>query len=258
MRNLDIKDMIIYEDGEILVCHKQPGFAVQNARFGTMDMESALKNYLAAKNPGKMPYLGIVHRLDQPVEGAVVFAKTQAAAKELSRQFASGETSKKYLAVTSHVADAFEEAVLRENAADADRNSGQTANVEILLEDFLLKDGKSNSSRVVPAGTTGAKKARLSCRILQEIPDERTISKKRFLVQIHLETGRHHQIRVQMSHAGMPLLGDRKYNAEETTALPLGLCSCELAFRHPKTKKMMRFQVVPKGETFAGFVSPEI
>lgn len=238
MRNFDIKDTILYEDQEIIVCHKMAGIAVQNARFGTMDMESALKNYLAVKNPGKMPYLGIVHRLDQPVEGAVVFAKTSNAAKELSRQFASGETSKKYLAVTTKASEEQQKA---------------SAIQPVFLEDYLLKDGKSNSSKVVQEGTGGAKKARLSYQILQTVDDERMVSKKRFLVLICLETGRHHQIRVQMAHAGMALLGDRKYNGEEQTALPLGLCSCELDFCHPKTKKTMKFQVSPKGETFAGF-----
>ena len=76
----NIEDMILYEDKDIIVCHKAAGIAVQNARIGAADMESSLKNYLAAKNPGKMPYLGIVHRLDQPVEGVLVFAKTPKAA----------------------------------------------------------------------------------------------------------------------------------------------------------------------------------
>ena len=70
----DIRDYILYEDKDILVCHKPAGLAVQNARVGSMDMESLLKNYIAQKVPGKMPYLGIIHRLDQPVEGVLVFA----------------------------------------------------------------------------------------------------------------------------------------------------------------------------------------
>ena len=81
-----IEDYILYEDKNIIVCHKPAGLAVQNARIGSADMESALKNYLYKKEPGKMPYLGIVHRLDQPVEGILVFAHTPFAAKELSRQ----------------------------------------------------------------------------------------------------------------------------------------------------------------------------
>ena len=89
-----IEDYILYEDKNIIVCHKPAGLAVQNARIGSADMESALKNYLYKKEPGKMPYLGIVHRLDQPVEGILVFAHTPFAAKELSRQISSGQMEK--------------------------------------------------------------------------------------------------------------------------------------------------------------------
>ena len=96
----DIRDYIIYEDKDILVCHKPAGIAVQNARVGSMDLESLLKNYVAQKVPGKMPYLGIIHRLDQPVEGVLVFALNSRAAAELNRQMTSGKIKKIYLAVT--------------------------------------------------------------------------------------------------------------------------------------------------------------
>lgn len=231
MYEISIKETIIYEDKDLLVCHKPAGMAVQSARFGTMDMENALKNYLAVQNPGKMPYLGIVHRLDQPVEGLLVFAKTPQAAKDLSRQISSGQTRKEYLAVTSV----------------------KPLKSEGILEDYLKKDSRSNSSHVVTPGSAGAKKARLYYREVQELEDSRTESKKRILLRIRLETGRHHQIRVQLAHAGMPLLGDRKYHPQENVRLPLGLCSCRLVFLHPKTKKEMIFHVWPKGETFAGF-----
>lgn len=87
----DIRDYILYEDKDILVCHKPAGLAVQNARVGSMDMESLLKNYIAQKVPGKMPYLGIIHRLDQPVEGVLVFALNPKAAADLSRQMTAGK-----------------------------------------------------------------------------------------------------------------------------------------------------------------------
>ena len=96
----DIRDYILYEDKDILVCHKPAGLAVQNARVGNMDMESLLKNYIAQKVPGKMPYLGIIHRLDQPVEGVLVFALNPKAAANLSRQMTAGKIKKTYLAVT--------------------------------------------------------------------------------------------------------------------------------------------------------------
>lgn len=227
----NIEDMILFEDNDILVCHKAAGVAVQNARIGSADMESMLMNYLAAGNPGKMPYLGIVHRLDQPVEGVLVFAKTSKAAAGLTKQITSGSVVKEYLAVTDRMPE---------------KQKGR-------LEDFLKKDGRTNTSSVVPASTNGAKKAVLDYEVLEELADERTGTGKRVLVKIQLGTGRHHQIRVQMAHAGMPLLGDRKYNTTDKSGLPLGLCSCHLVFRHPVNGKKMEFQVTPKGESFAGF-----
>ena len=92
MWNYQIEENILYEDKEILVCRKTAGMPVQAAKIGTMDMESALKNYLAQKTPGKIPYLGVVHRLDQPVEGILVFAKTSEAAGNLSKQMMAGKS----------------------------------------------------------------------------------------------------------------------------------------------------------------------
>ena len=227
----NIENMILYEDKEISVCHKAAGIAVQSARIGIPDMESTLKNYLVAKNPGKMPYLGVVHRLDQPVEGVLVFAKNKKSAAGLTGQITSGSVTKEYLAVTAQ----------------------KVEKVQGHLEDYLKKDGKTNTSAVVTPETDGAKKAVLDYEVLNEVSDERTLTGKRILVRIQLGTGRHHQIRVQMAHAGMSLLGDRKYNPEDSSGLPLGLCSCHLVFRHPVTGKKLEFQVTPKGECFAGF-----
>lgn len=224
-----IKDYILYEDKNILVCHKPAGIAVQNARVGSMDLESLLKNYLAQKNPGKMPYLGIINRLDQPVEGALVFALDPRSAAELNRQMTNGQIEKVYLAVT---------------AAKAAQRSA-------VLEDWLKKENRTNSSAVVPAGTPGAKKAVLSYEVIDE--DLETDDKTYTLLRIRLETGRHHQIRVQMAHAQMPLLGDRKYNPTEECRIPLALCSAELGFLHPATKKPMHFRVAPAGEGFQRF-----
>lgn len=228
MYNLNIKDRILYEDKDILVCHKPAGLAVQNARIGAMDLESMLKNYISTKNPGKMPYLAVVHRLDQPVEGVLVFALNQKAAASLSSQMAGKDASKKYLAVTDQI----------------------PGNTEGILEDYLKKEPKGNMSLVVSKETKGAKKARLAYRVLEIIEDERTETGKRVFLEIQLETGRHHQIRVQMSNAGMALLGDRKYNPKDPSGLPLGLCAVGLTFRHPGSGKMMKFQVKPEGETF--------
>lgn len=224
-----IEDMIIFEDRDILVCHKPAGLAVQNARIGTMDMESMVKNYLSLRQPEKVPYAAVVHRLDQPVEGILVFAKTQKAAKELSAQISSGKMKKEYLAVTY----------------------GNVQKTEGILEDFLKKDGRSNTSSVVKTGTPGGKKARLQYRLVDKLRDEK--GNEKYLVRILLDTGRHHQIRVQMAHAGMPLAGDRKYGDGENGGKFPGLCSAALTFVHPSSKKEMYFQVKPEGEVFQGF-----
>ena len=223
----DWSEIILYEDKEIIVCHKPAGTAVQNSRIGSMDMESMMKNYLAVQNPGKIPYLGIVHRLDQPVEGLLVFAKTRKAAAELSRQISQGMMDKYYLAVSDKKAPAL---------------SG-------VLEDYMKKDGRTNTSTVVDRQTPGAKKARLSYELVEELLC------KRYLYRIHLDTGRHHQIRVQMSHGGMPLLGDRKYNgkADGQNGISLGLCAWHLEFVHPVTKRKMQFETKPQGNAFEGF-----
>lgn len=221
----DIRDYIIYEDKDILVCHKPAGIAVQNARVGSMDLESLLKNYIAQKVPGKMPYLGIIHRLDQPVEGVLVFALNAKAAAGLNRQMTSGKIKKIYLAVTE----------------------GEAKAEKVTLEDWLKKDNRANSSAVVAAGTSGAKKAVLSYELLET---REVQGQKRNLLEICLDTGRHHQIRVQMAYAGMPLVGDRKYNPQQSGQEPLALCSAKLGFLHPVTKKKMEFQVTPAGSAF--------
>ena len=225
MWNYQIEENILYEDKEILVCRKTAGMPVQAAKIGTMDMESALKNYLAQKTPGKIPYLGVVHRLDQPVEGILVFAKTSEAAGNLSKQMMAGGAGKYYLAVTE----------------------GKAKSSEGTLTDYLKKNGKANMSQVVSANTPGAKKAILHYKVL----DQQEINgKSRTLLKIRLETGRHHQIRVQMAYAGMPLVGDRKYNPCQNGREPLALCSAKLGFWHPVTKKQMKFQVKPVGSAF--------
>ena len=220
----NIENMILYEDKEIIVCHKAAGIAVQSARIGMPDMESTLKNYLVAKNPGKMPYLGVVHRLDQPVEGVLVFAKNKKAAAGLTGQITSGSVTKEYLAVTAQ----------------------KVEKVQGHLEDYLKKDGKTNTSAVVTPETDGAKKAVLDYEVLNEVSDERTLTGKRILVRIQLGTGRHHQIRVQLASVGCPIVGDTKYNQElsDTTGWQtIRLCAYKLDFKHPITHKTMHFQL---------------
>lgn len=225
-----ISKQILFEDNEILVCHKKAGVPVQSANTRTKDMVSLLRNYLALQ--GERTDIHVVHRLDQPVEGVLVFAKTKKAAAGLTRQITEGSMKKTYLAVCK-----------RSDESLALPETGE----EVLLTDYLQKDGKTNMSRVVPKGSKDAKKAELIYKIRQ-------ISKEtgHILAEIDLHTGRHHQIRVQMAHAGLGLVGDRKYGDPDGTD-GLGLCSAALAFVHPATGKKMKFETTPQAAVFDEF-----
>ena len=228
-------NLLLYEDKDILVVEKPAGIPVETSRIGSKDMVSLLRNHLTetVKNPQDgIPYLGMIHRLDQPVQGVMVFAKNQKAAASLSKEIAQNEMKKTYLAVVE----------------------GKAKEAETLT-DFLLKDGRTNTSRKVPKGTKGAKEARLSyeCLKILETPDpgQPVLS----LVRIHLFTGRHHQIRVQFSGHGTPLYGDDKYGEKTAPGQPdlLALCAFRLSFPHPVTGKRMEFEMEPSGGAFEWF-----
>ncbi len=221
-----MKTQIIYEDKDILVCYKPAGIAVQSANIAQQDMVSELKNYLVTQG-AKNPYIGVVHRLDQPVSGVLVFAKNQAAAASLSAQVQDGRAGKIY---RSLVYGAYDE-----------------VSKEGVLEDILLKDAKTNTSRVIKEGSKEAKqgkKAKLFYKVMQTVSVGEEMYSE---VEIQLFTGRHHQIRVQFANAGHPILGDTKYGTPESAELSsriekgLKLCAYRLSFIHPKTKKEMEF-----------------
>ena len=240
-----MKTKILFEDKFIMVCYKPAGLPTQTASV----MAPELKNYLrrSSGNGTKEPYVGLVHRLDQPVEGLLVFGKTQRAAAALSAQLNDGTLHKTYLAVTEGIPE----------------------EKEAVLTDYLWKDGRDNSSRIVPEGTKGAKRAELSYRVVAvksgsateqegsaaeaESDDGADRHGGLALLEIDLKTGRHHQIRVQMAHMGCPLLGDRKYGKSSQTVRNPALCASKLTFKHPQTGKIMEFAVEPEGEVFAIF-----
>ena len=177
-----MKVIIIYEDSDLLICEKLPNIATETDKIGQMDMVSLVKNYLAEQSGVSNPYVGVVHRLDQPVHGVLAFAKTPLAAKELSRQITEHTMNKQYYAICC----------------------GQLYRNEDTLVDYLQKEPRNNVSKVVSPQTPGAKKAQLTYRHVET-------KEGLHLMEIDLLTGRHHQIRVQMAHAGLPLLGDLKY-----------------------------------------------
>jgi len=245
---------MIFEDAHLLVLYKPAGVPVQSARVGVKDCESMLKNYLYEKNPGQgEPYLGLIHRLDQPVEGLLVFARTKEAAADLSRQATDGRMKKRYLAIRKAV----DNPVC--NVDKWAKICGKlTKTVENPVdnweewEDFLRKNGRENYSKIVSAKTPGAKKAALRYQVLQTAEGLQ-------LVEIQLLTGRHHQIRVQMADRGTPLLGDRKYggdrgDVDNVDNLFPALCAYHLELIHPKTKKHMEFETLPKHPAFALFL----
>lgn len=215
---------IIYEDDTVIVLHKPAGIPVQTSRIGQKDIVSILKNYRSQK--GEDAYIGLVHRLDQPVEGLFAAAKTPKAAAELSGQWNSHTAEKYYRAmVCSH-----QEAPLM-------------AGSKRTLTDYLLRDGRTNYSKVVKHGTAGAKKAVLRYEVLQT---DGTLAE----LLIGLETGRHHQIRVQLANASLPLLGDRKYGQDSSTDFSLALCSVKISFIHPKSRQKMEFETIPQNPSF--------
>lgn len=215
---------IIYEDKYIIVCHKNAKTAVETKRIGEADMVSELRNYKNKNNEDT--YIGVVHRLDQPVEGVMVFAKNKFAAAELSKQMADNMTDKYYLAVIC----------------------GKPAQNSAAIVDYLLKESKTNTSKVVSGQTKGAKRSELCYNVIDECGEL-------CLVEIKLLTGRHHQIRVQMSNLGYPLWGDIKYNPDfqEARGVLPALCAYRLKFKHPKTKEYMEFKIEPNNEIFKRF-----
>lgn len=212
---------ILYEDNSILVIRKPAGLAVQSARIGQADVVSELKSYLAKQagvGQGE-PYLAVIHRLDQPVEGVLVFAKEKKSAAVLTKQLSAGTLNKQYYAVLCGYPDASE---------------GE-------LVDYLRKEGS------VAVAVTGreknfpdAKIAKLHYSILEKINQPMPLA----LADVCIETGRFHQIRMQFAHAGWPLLGDTKYGnttVAGTAGSPayrgVALCAYSLDFTHPGNGK---------------------
>lgn len=230
---------IIYEDTHILVAHKPAGLATQSAKVGQPDMVSELKNYLVGQqtkqknnqmNNSKKaatPYLGIIHRLDQPVEGLLVFAKTKAAAGKLTAQLAGGTLNKQYYALV---------------CGKPTEEAGE-------LVDYLSKEG--NLAKISNVQAQEAKKAVLQYQTLSvtQSEDNQDIS----LLDIHIDTGRFHQIRAQMAHAGWPILGDSKYGSEQSVEVSkklkirnVALYAYRLEMKHPVTGEKLEFTMKPE------------
>lgn len=215
---MNIKIPIIFEDNHLLVVEKPPNILSQGDKTGDIDMLTLLKEdiKLRYKKPGNV-YLGLIHRLDRPVGGIMVFAKTSKAASRLSDQIRRREFERRYMAVVH----------------------GKPCKDEETLVHHLLKDNEINTVFVVKEGTKGAKKAILSYKIIDAIRDFS-------LVEINLLTGRSHQIRVQFSTIGHPLYGDQLYNLRKDRIKDrIALWAHEITCAHPTLKEKMTFTGLP-------------
>lgn len=211
---------VLYEDNHLLVVEKPVNVPVCEDSSLDDDFLSILKRYIKDKynKPGNV-YLGLVHRLDRPVGGVMVFAKTSKAASRLSDQVRNNRLGKRYYAVL-----------------DGRINKGGE------LVDYLTKDSKRNMSFVTDR--ENGKFSKLSYKVVKY--------KDNFsLVDINLETGRSHQIRVQFASRGFPLVGDAKYNPNSDKKTNIALFAYKLSFDHPITKEMMTFDLeIPKRYPF--------
>jgi len=207
---------ILYEDNHLLVVEKPENLPVQADASGDADLLSVCKAYVkeAYHKPGEA-YLGLVHRLDRPVGGVMVFARTSKAAARLTAQFRDRTAHKRYVAIVEGSAPASGECV-----------------------DWLLKDERTNTTRVVPEGTDGAKKAILRYRTLAR---ENGTS----ILDVELLTGRPHQIRVQLSSRGLPILGDMRYNPNAKPGTQIRLWAYTLTVKHPTLGEPLTFWSIP-------------
>ena len=212
--NTAIPDIeVLYEDNHVIVVNKKPSDIVQGDKTGDTTMPDKIKEFLKIKydKPGNV-FCGVVHRLDRPTSGAVVFAKTSKALSRLNEQFKIHDTNKVYWAVVE---------------SKPEQKQGR-------LENFLLKNEKQNKSYVHNKEVNGSKKAILQYKLLNS-------SDKYHLLEINLETGRHHQIRAQLSNIKCIIKGDLKYGAKRSN--PDGsihLHARHLAFDHPTTKERIK------------------
>lgn len=215
MKNLKV----LYEDNHIIVVEKEPNIPSQGDKTNDIDMLTIVKQYIKEKynKPGEV-YLGLVHRLDRPVGGVMVFARTSKAAARLSEEVRNKVFKKQYLAIVD---------------GKFEKNNGS-------LEDYLLKNERNNLSKVVEAETKNAKYAKLDYEVLT-YNEEINLS----VVRINLHTGRHHQIRVQLSSRNHSIYGDQKYGTRGK-GKQICLWAYSLTVIHPITKEEMKFVSIPE------------
>lgn len=255
---------IRYEDNDIIVVEKPSGIESQASKGFEPDLVSQIQNHIAkgakpfgahsnkictelSTNWGKrstkpvqkgkktsetleQPYVAVIHRLDKPVSGIMVYAKTKKAAAALSSQVKEGKMDKIYYAVIC----------------------GKPVDNVGNYVDYLRKDGKKNCSEIVDKSRADGKRAELEYQVVETVTKDLVAS----LVRVHLLTGRHHQIRVQFAGRGMPLWGDNRYHpdfASKKIRGTIALCGAGLSFSHPSSGERMDFWMKPEGGAFSWF-----
>lgn len=224
---------ILYEDNHIIVVQKPPGIPSQEDETGDPDMLTIIKEDIKVRfqKPGNV-YLGLVHRLDRPVGGAMIFAKTSKAASRLSEAVRSRSFEKTYMCVVE----------------------GIPAKQEADLTHYILKDSRKNQVTVYDKPTGEAKDAKLSYKLVHH-------NNGLSIIAVKLHTGRPHQIRAQMAHIGCPLVGDQKYGKrKQKQHSDIALWSTSITVKHPTTKETMSFQSIPSDQQFpwSNFTSQQL
>ncbi len=207
---------VLYEDNHIIVVEKKPNILSQGDITRDLDLLTMVKSYIKEKynKPGNV-YIGLVHRLDRPVGGIMVFARTSKAAKRLNEQIKNHEFKKSYLAVLDKVLN---------------KDSGELVN-------YLYKDEKTKTSMIVDENYPNSKLSKLTYEVVGYF-DDKTI------VKINLITGRHHQIRLQFKNIGYPLYGDQLYGIKNKEQIRL--FAYKLSFNHPITNERLEFKLLPR------------
>ena len=209
---------ILFEDNHLIIVNKNPGDLTQGEITGDITLGDKIKSYLKKKynKPGNV-FLGITHRLDRPTSGVIIFTKTSKSLKRLNEMFKDNEIKKTYWAVVKSI----------------------TKKKSDKLENYLIKNQKQNKSYVAKVSNTKSKKAILFYKVIFEL-------QKFSLLSIKLETGRHHQIRTQLSHVGFPIKGDLKYGyPRSNNDGSIHLHSRKVSFIHPVTKKNIEITAIP-------------
>ncbi len=209
---------VLYEDNHLLIVEKPVNIPVQGDSSGDQDLLSILKKYIKDKynKPGDV-YLGLIHRLDRPVGGAMVFARTSKAASRLSNELRKHQIYRKYLAITR----------------------GHLPKKQGRLADYLWKDRRNNIVNVAKQDKKDAKKAILEYKVLSD-------NERSSLVEVELKTGRSHQIRVQLANQGTPLYGDQKYGQQvNRPGQQIALWASRLSVKHPTKDKMITVDCLP-------------